>query len=121
MNQVEESKRSRVNRLRVYNPYSSLIHSILIGGQSMSLRDNRGETKDYITFDYINLKKELDGFLFAKKIVIEPYMGVEDIPVKIMIRLVNYFAGKDYRVTRMVGHGEEQLQFIRRNVKKELS
>jgi hypothetical protein len=108
------SNNARLTALEKHAPQPTLIHSILIGGSSISLRNNRDEKVYYIELND-NLRNELDYHRFAKRITLQSYLGDLDIKINTMIWLINYFVSKGYRITRSHnGVGSyEQIQFLR--------
>lgn len=95
-----------------HDPTPRIIHSIIMGGQSMSLRNNKENTQTYIIFDE-DWRKELDDHTYANKIVIKPYIPNAEVKIIDIMKVINYFVGKGYRVTKSMGHGDEQMQFLR--------
>lgn len=99
-----------INQGSKYVPIdNNLIHFIHLNSSSVILENGDGRYTDIIYRD--NLREGLDNHIFKYKIVI--ISNYQYIDSEMIFELINYFAGKKYRLTRPIGHGNEQITFIK--------
>lgn len=100
-----------INQGSKYVPIdNNLIHFIRLNSSSVILENGNGDYRDIIHYD--NLRQELDNHIFGRKIIVTKRFDME-INIEMVLILINYFAGKKYRLTRPIGHGNEQITFIK--------
>jgi len=92
------------------NSNANLIYNIKIrGSKNILLLNNKDDIQDSL-YEYL-ARSTLDVHAYAKRIVLESMC--EEVLTSHIFKLINYFIGKGYRITRSIGHGNEQIIFLR--------
>lgn len=80
-----------------------MIHTIRLGNSMAGMYDSKNKEQGMHYADYV--KPFMNRYQFAKHIVLEPYLGVKSVDIRIVTDIINYLVGtKSYKVVYSSGN-----------------